>query len=402
MGDRMDDHDHLGVIARTDRGLVRSNNEDALVLARLPDGLVFGVCDGMGGAAAGEVASHLAAKVVKSRVGDILAASSSQGVARSLSKAVEDAGRAILDYASKHPECQGMGTTCTVAVVRGAQMTIAHVGDSRAYLFREGALEQLTVDHNLANALLARGEIVTDQLEQVFQGKCITQAVGTSDGIKVDVIHRQLSVGDRVLVCSDGLSDMVDAAGMANVLAGFAGDLEAGADELLRRAKAAGGRDNISLVMHEVVGVADVDLGDYRLPEVRRGWWASLAVVLLVGASAWWAIEGSRGSRLKVASPDLPANAAAATNLVTTVGVAQDPAPEGVADLEEAEPVIVGADALQVGRHDVDDPALPAVQASSSLPNRKKVSSKERPGLREDEPVEEPEQPDRRMMNPFR
>jgi serine/threonine protein phosphatase PrpC len=233
----------------TDIGSVRALNEDAVVYATPQNAEVPGgrgslalVADGMGGHAAGEIASALAAEVVRrvyfERDGpepDVLLA------------AFAAANRAILEWAERDPACKGMGTTCTALVLRDDQAWLAHVGDSRAYLLRKGVLKQLTEDQTLVAKMVSEGTLTKEEAAQSPVQNIVLQALGTGPDIE-PVISQEgmpLSVGDTLILCSDGLSGMVPDTTIAE-LAGRLPPHEA-CRALIDAALAAGGHDNISL-----------------------------------------------------------------------------------------------------------------------------------------------------------
>jgi len=230
--------------ARTDPGRRRRGNEDAYV-CQPP---LFGIADGMGGAQAGEVASALAAEALRE-----LPAGAGE---RRVAALVQDANRRVHQRASTDSATSGMGTTITVAVVEDdGTVTFGHVGDSRAYLLRDDALEQLTNDHSLVAELVRRGELSPAEAEVHPQRSVITRALGTDPDIDVDTFPFEARDGDVFLICSDGLSDMVDRDTLEAIVGTNRGDLDAAAKALVQAANRAGGEDNITVVLFEVVDV---------------------------------------------------------------------------------------------------------------------------------------------------
>jgi protein phosphatase len=235
--------------AVTDVGRVRPHNEDE-ILAEEP---LFAVADGMGGHAAGEVASQVAIQALR-------ASFAQDPSADGLAKAVKDANAAVWNRAEEQPETRGMGTTMTAAALvgddEGAEQVIevANVGDSRAYLLRDGELEQLSHDHSLVEDLVQSGRLTPEEAIDHPQRHIVTRALGViePDELEVDTFTVIPFKGDRVLLASDGLSDMVSHDKIASVLRRFADPTDA-ADELVRVAKEAGGNDNISVVVVDVV-----------------------------------------------------------------------------------------------------------------------------------------------------
>ncbi|MFL5943530.1 MAG: Stp1/IreP family PP2C-type Ser/Thr phosphatase, partial [Gaiellaceae bacterium] len=184
----------------SDTGRRRRRNEDNYVVA--PP--LFAVADGMGGAQAGEVASRLAASALEGADSDGL-----DGLER-VDALIQEANRRIYDRASTDPSASGMGTTMTVALVEGMTVTIGHVGDSRAYLVRDERMEQLTDDHSLVNELQKSGKLSAEEAQAHPQRSVITRAVGTDPDVDVDGFTIEAEEGDVFLICSDGLTDMVE------------------------------------------------------------------------------------------------------------------------------------------------------------------------------------------------
>jgi PPM family protein phosphatase len=231
------------VASRSDTGRRRLRNEDAAVC----DPPLFAVADGMGGAQAGELASHLAATALEERergvrgedaVADLVQAAN----ARVYRRAVED------------PTAAGMGTTVTVALFDGESGTIAvgHVGDSRAYRIRNGLLEQLTADHSLVAELVRSGRLTPEQAADHPHRSVITRALGTEASVDVDTFTMEAQPGDLYLLCSDGLTTMVGDDEILSVTDGAGGEPGAVARRLIDTANRAGGEDNITVVVFEV------------------------------------------------------------------------------------------------------------------------------------------------------
>src|SRR5919204_4538275 len=222
----------------TDVGRQRDANEDALLVS--PP--FFAVADGMGGAKAGEVASHLALDAFEEADGGD---DSPEG---RLARIARDANRRIYELASKDEARRGMGTTLTAAMVTGREVSIGHVGDSRAYRLRDGQLEQLTKDHSLVAELERRGEITPEAAESHPQRSIITRALGPEPEVDVDTYTIAGKPGDVYLLCSDGLTSMVSDDEVASILRAAA-NLEEGAEALVRAANQSGGKDNITVVL---------------------------------------------------------------------------------------------------------------------------------------------------------
>jgi PPM family protein phosphatase len=232
----------------SDLGRQRQGNEDNYFV-RAP---LFVVADGMGGAQAGEVASEMA---VESFDGGLPGGTPADG----LVSVIEDANRRIHDRSRSEAQRAGMGTTVTAAYVGEQEVTIAHVGDSRAYVLRGGELTRLTRDHSLVGELVARGKLTEEQAETHPQRSVITRALGPEPDVQVDVQVYQARAGDLFMVCSDGLTSMVPEARVREILEA-AGSLEEAGRELIAAANDAGGRDNITVILFRL---EDVD-GDER------------------------------------------------------------------------------------------------------------------------------------------
>ena len=227
---------------RTDVGRIRSNNEDTV--AADPDKGIFIVCDGMGGAAAGEVASRRAAE-------DSLAALQSDPL--NLERAIQLANSNVLSIARQNPGRSGMGTTLVALVISGDQARVGHVGDSRCYRLRAGVLEQITEDHSFVAEQVRRGLLTADEAARSSMRNVITRAVGTSEHVQVDTVEWPIVEGDIYLLATDGLTREVPDPEIANVLS-TSGDPARSCEMLISAANSAGGRDNISCI---VVRVAD-------------------------------------------------------------------------------------------------------------------------------------------------
>jgi PPM family protein phosphatase len=236
--------EHIGL---SHRGRRRRHNEDAYVVQ--PP--LFAVADGMGGAKAGEVASALAADAVQESGND-----GESGEAR-VAALIEEANRRVFRRASEDREASGMGTTMTVALVEGDEVAIGHVGDSRAYLIRDGRLEQLTDDHSLVAELVRSGKLTPEEAETHPQRSVITRALGTEADVDVDTFSVQSAPGDLFLLCSDGLTSMVDDETILDAVERNRADLEEAAKALINAANRGGGGDNITVVFFEVDGGAE-------------------------------------------------------------------------------------------------------------------------------------------------
>jgi protein phosphatase len=222
-------------------------------------GAVFGVCDGMGGAAAGEVASRLAVDIIYDRLAEAKAPRTREDLARRLVKAVQDAGVRIFGEARADRSRRGMGTTSTIATLIDDRLFLAQVGDSRAYILRDGELTQVTRDQSLVNQLIEAGQLTEEEAETFEHNNIILQALGTSEVVQVDLTYVDLRIDDTLLICSDGLSGMVRAEDIRGVLTELEEPAEACA-KLIAQANDAGGHDNVTVVI--------VKFGGSGLPEV--------------------------------------------------------------------------------------------------------------------------------------
>lgn len=225
----------------THTGQVRRGNEDALLVGSS----VFAVADGMGGHVAGEVASETALGAIARLDGKVFA--DPDTALDALRDGVQRANEHVLDRADGDPDLQGMGTTLTVAMIEHRRLHVAHVGDSRAYLLRDDELHQLTQDHTLVQDLLDDGQITPQEATTHPQRSVITRAIGVAADLEVDARTLSLQRGDRILLCSDGLTNVVDDREIATQLR-QADDLEAAIDRLIEWANDRGGPDNITAV----------------------------------------------------------------------------------------------------------------------------------------------------------
>lgn len=241
----------LELAARSDVGRVRHNNQDAFRVD--PERGIVVVADGMGGHNAGEVASRVAVDAILNSVfadGDPEVEDPSAVLGR-LGRVVEEANAALFRAIDAAPELNGMGTTVVAVVFRNGHIYHAHVGDSRLYRWRGGALEVLTRDHSLVQTLLDRGVFETrEQARAAGVGNNIlTRGLGVDMQVEVELGSRPVEKGDVYLLCSDGLTGMVDDTAIAETLAEHGHDLQRGADQLMRLALMGGGTDNITLVL---------------------------------------------------------------------------------------------------------------------------------------------------------
>jgi len=234
----------LTAAGRTDTGRKRPHNEDAIRL--IPELGLMVLADGMGGYSAGEVASQIAVDTVISAVRN---ASAMERGDRLIQEAVSKANRAIIETARKDPDRQGMGTTLAVCLFRHRRVTLAHVGDSRIYRLRRGQLQPLTTDHSLNQELLERGYYTRMEARRAGNRHVITRALGVRDHVEATVSEEPVAEGDLFLLCSDGLTDMMDEHSIRYAMESANGDLQAMVDNLVDRANDLGGKDNISVIL---------------------------------------------------------------------------------------------------------------------------------------------------------
>ncbi|NMM81104.1 protein phosphatase [Acidovorax sp. SRB_14] len=236
--------------ARTDCGRVRANNEDAVAMDAHAQVAVL--ADGMGGYNAGEVAAAMATSSVCAEMGRWLAQASSPVPARALRRALEtcvdSANRAIFDAAQSNPVYAGMGTTLVAAVFSGHRLLLGHVGDSRGYRLRAGQLTQLTRDHSWLQEQVDAGLLTPRQAALSLGRNLVTRALGVDSQVQLETTEFPVESGDLFLLCSDGLSEMVDHAELTALMAAHV-PLEDKASRLIAAANAHGGRDNISVLL---------------------------------------------------------------------------------------------------------------------------------------------------------
>ncbi len=254
--------------SQTHTGRLRTNNEDAVV--QDPSANLAILADGMGGYNAGEVASHMACDLINADLSrwlhEAAAMAADADIQQAMSICSDKANRAILDAATNNPDYNGMGTTLVVAVFRPRRVLIGHIGDSRAYRWREGKLQQLTKDHSLLQEQIDAGLLTPEEAAFSSNKNLVTRAMGVEEFVQLEVHSHDLQLGDIVLLCSDGLSDMLDDAAIASVM--FSQISSASLPDLglslIQAANDAGGRDNIAVSLVRA----------NALPEsAGRSWW---------------------------------------------------------------------------------------------------------------------------------
>lgn len=241
--------------AQTDRGLARGNNEDSVSLDE-SCGLAI-LADGMGGYNAGEVASGMATALIQAEMGQWLRDAGPQVTGRDIRQALElsvgNSNRAVFDASQANPDYAGMGTTLVVGVFRGSRLVVGHIGDSRCYRLRGGTLLRSTRDHSLLQEQLDAGLITPEQAAVSTNRNLVTRALGVESTAVLEVNEYKVEADDIYLLCSDGLSDMVDDALIAHILQTQEA-LAHKAEALVNAANAGGGRDNISVLLAKAGG----------------------------------------------------------------------------------------------------------------------------------------------------
>lgn len=236
--------------SHTDPGLARDNNEDSVTFDTPT--LLAVLADGMGGYNAGEVASGMATAFIRSELSRWLSqvgkSANAREVRRALEICVDNANRSIFNAANSNPQYAGMGTTLVVGVYHEARLMLGHIGDSRCYRLRGSEFLQITKDHSLLQEQLDAGLITPEQAAISLNKNLVTRALGVEDSVLLEVNEHRVEPGDIYLMCSDGLSDMVDDAGIASILMAQ-NSLEHKAQALVVAANAAGGRDNITVLL---------------------------------------------------------------------------------------------------------------------------------------------------------
>lgn len=224
-------------------GKLRNLNEDSY----LATGRLFAVADGLGGHQAGEVASQMACEILAATLKD----SPEKNIAKLLTAAFQKANEAIFKRAWTQPDQYGMGTTLTTAVLFPRTLYIGHAGDSRAYLYREGKLTQLTEDHSLVAELVRQGHLSPEEAERHPQRAIVTRALGAEETVKVDIFSQEVKTGDQILLCTDGLNVVVTDSEIATILASESSPKKT-CQKLIKTANSHGGPDNITVVLVEV------------------------------------------------------------------------------------------------------------------------------------------------------
>lgn len=262
----------LSIVALSDTGHVRPHNEDSVFVDAV-HGLAI-IADGMGGYNAGEVASGMATELLGAELVRRLSEDAASGRARRnevwnhevLELEIAKVNDIIYQAALTQPNCAGMGTTLVMALFHDDRMTVAHLGDSRLYRLRGDEFQQITRDHSLLQEQVDSGMLTVEQARLSRHKNLVTRALGVDPVVEPEVHDYEMRAGDIYLLCSDGLTDMVDEEDIAMAISSQADDVEACADHLVDLANDNGGRDNITVVLVRIK----------QAYPAARGWWARL------------------------------------------------------------------------------------------------------------------------------
>ena len=237
----------MKIVAKTDKGLKRENNQDSYAAGELSGGAVFAVvCDGMGGAAEGALASSVAVKVIREKISAGYSSGMSDLSIKSLLvSAVENANKAVYDVSLSDPEYEGMGTTVVACIATDEFVYIVYAGDSRAYLIRNGEPVQITRDHSVIQNMIENGEITPEEALDHPQKHVITRALGVDSKIKLDFCQEDFD-DEILLLCSDGLTNFISVSDIGEILS--AGIDDDSVNKLVDKANTNGGGDNITVV----------------------------------------------------------------------------------------------------------------------------------------------------------
>ena len=243
----------VSVARMSDVGLMRSQNEDS-VASDLTTGLIM-VADGMGGYKAGEIASQMTTLIVAAELAELIHQQSQSRRVHQLSlpemlkRAVAVANNLVYQTSQQQPICSGMGTTLVVGIFYDNKIIVGHIGDSRLYRFRDGVLAQLTEDHSLLQEQINAGLISKEQARMSNDGHLVTRALGTEPEVELELNEYEVLIGDSYLLCSDGLTDLVEDDEIEEVIASSNGNIHLAANSLIRLANKYGGADNVSVVI---------------------------------------------------------------------------------------------------------------------------------------------------------
>ncbi len=230
----------------TDTGLVRASNEDSMLLS--PEIGLFAVADGMGGHRAGEVASSMALQLIEQELNSRL--KSGEDSENALVESIKEANRSVYELSRQNAEWSGMGTTVTVCLREGDRAFVGQVGDSRAYMLRGGGIDLLTEDHSLVQELLKKGGVTEEQAFVHPQRNILTRALGAGPTLEVDIYCTEVSTGDMLLLCTDGLTEYLRPKDILKTV-NDSPDLNTSVQNLLGKALSSGGKDNITIILIE-------------------------------------------------------------------------------------------------------------------------------------------------------
>lgn len=238
----------MKIVAKTDKGNVRENNQDSYAVGELPGEVAWAVvCDGMGGASGGNIASALAVRVISEKIkASYREDMSDRSIRNMLEAAIVAANLAVFDMAVKNTVLAGMGTTVVCAVVKNDCCFIAHVGDSRAYLLTKNSIKQITTDHSVVQTLVEKGQLTADQAKDHPSKNIITRALGVEDRVKIDFDQLDIEHDQTILLCTDGLSNFLETDEIYDLVKD--GKYYAFAERLVKKANENGGGDNITVV----------------------------------------------------------------------------------------------------------------------------------------------------------
>lgn len=243
---------HIKSYGRSDVGLKRTNNEDAFIIK--PEVTLWALADGMGGAAAGEIASQIFIETALT-IFTNHRRSSEEEIIRLIQKTFLEANAQILDHVQKYPDHKGMGCTAELLTFYDQNFLLGHVGDSRAYLLRQGKLKQLTKDHSLVQQQIDQGLLTIEEAKRHKLRHVIIRAIGVENDLAVDLIKGKVFPDDLFIICSDGLSDLVEDKLIHDTLSNSLIDLEQKGEKLISLAKKAGGHDNITVILCQVEAI---------------------------------------------------------------------------------------------------------------------------------------------------
>ena len=239
----------MEIVSKTDIGLVRKENQDSSAYSVISSDCVWAVvCDGMGGASGGKIASKLAVEHICETIERFYRDDMDDDeLSEMLIRGVDEANSIIYRTSLEIPDLAGMGTTCDLALIREGTVHVVHVGDSRTYSFRDGRVLQITEDHSVVQEMVNRGEITAEEALRHPSKNLITRAIGVNHDVDIDYIEAEFAPGDVLMLCSDGLSNYVAKSDMIDAVAIYRGDMLV--DSLIEMAKRHGGHDNITVTV---------------------------------------------------------------------------------------------------------------------------------------------------------